>query len=215
MAYDKVGNLIREESFVSSASASNRPAGFWIRVAAHLLDQLFFCIMIVVIGVSVGIGGALYFSNKGKDLTPEERRLHAPAIFKSYAEFEAKNKHLSKDEKEQAFYDFIVNGESGVLYTAIGIYVTLLSIYFALPESSRLQGSLGKHVVGIKIVNLNYERISFFRAFVRTLIKFLFPLKLGKFYIFACFALMITVPFNKKKKSIHDMVCSTYVVYKR
>ena len=214
MAYDKVGNLIRED-FTAQTATLNRPAGFWIRVAAHLLDQLFFNIIIVIIGVSVGIGGALYFSNKVKNLTPEERRLHAPAALKSYAEFEAKNKTLEKHEKEQAFFEWIRNDEVGVLYPLLGAYVILLSLYFALPESSRLQGSLGKHVVGIKIVNLNYERIGFFRAFVRTLLKFLIPLKAGQLYVLAWLALMITVPFNKKKKSLHDMVCSTYVVYKR
>jgi uncharacterized RDD family membrane protein YckC len=177
MAYDKVGNLIREESFVSSASASNRPAGFWIRVAANLLDQLFFNLLIGSIGVSIVVGSALYSSNTGRNVTLEERKLHMPAVLKSYEEFETKNKHLTKAEQEEAFYDFIVNGEAGFLYMIIGIYVVLLSLYFAWPESSGLQGSLGKHVVGIKIVNLNYERISFFRAFVRTLIKFLFPFK--------------------------------------
>jgi uncharacterized RDD family membrane protein YckC len=84
------------------------------------------------------------------------------------------------------------------------------AFYYAIPESSKLQGSFGKHLMGIKIVNLNGERISFFRAMARNLVKII-PQYIN-FFIYI--VVYITIPFDKKKRGIHDMLCKTYVVYK-
>ena len=70
-------------------------------------------------------------------------------------------------------------------------------------ESSRYQGTLGKHIVGIKVTDIEGNQISFVRAFLR------------HFLIYATTSIGIgylTIPFTKKKQGIYDMIAGTVVV---
>jgi uncharacterized RDD family membrane protein YckC len=61
--------------------------------------------------------------------------------------------------------------------------VTLpISLYFAITESSRWQGSWGKRRRGLRVVDLAGRRIRFPRSLARTLLKFI-PLELSHFLI--------------------------------
>ncbi|MBN1518344.1 RDD family protein [Candidatus Sumerlaeota bacterium] len=79
-------------------------------------------------------------------------------------------------------------------------------IYCTFMEPSPMQGTLGKHLIGIKVVDQNGERLTFTRAIVRSLVKILsfLPCGLGIFWIF----------FNKNKLTWHDMAARTDVVNK-
>jgi uncharacterized RDD family membrane protein YckC len=77
-------------------------------------------------------------------------------------------------------------------------------LYYALCESQSWQATLGKKMVGIKVVDLSGERISFARATGRYFAKFLSWMILGVGYLMAAF--------TKRKQALHDLVAETLVV---
>lgn len=78
-------------------------------------------------------------------------------------------------------------------------------VYYGALESSSAQATLGKRAVGIKVVDLNGERLTFGRAAGRYLAM----------YISAILLLMgfIMVAFDKKKQGLHDKLANCLVVY--
>lgn len=77
-------------------------------------------------------------------------------------------------------------------------------LYYALLESSAKQGTLGKVILGMKVVDYNNQRISFARATGRYFSK-----------IISAVILMIgfiMVAFTAKKQGLHDMIAGTLVV---
>lgn len=97
--------------------------------------------------------------------------------------------------------------EGIITLSAIVWYVVLLIaqvLYFVLLESSRLQGTIGKKALGIKVVDKFGERISFGKALTRYVSKFLSGI------IFYIGYIMIGV--TKEKQGLHDMIAKTYCV---
>ena len=79
-------------------------------------------------------------------------------------------------------------------------------LYYAWMESSSNQGSLGKMACGIKVTDMNGERISFAHATGRYFASILSTLALCVGYIIA--------GFTDKKQALHDMIAKTLVVRK-
>jgi uncharacterized RDD family membrane protein YckC len=77
-------------------------------------------------------------------------------------------------------------------------------IYFAGLESSSIQATVGKKLLGLKVTTISGKRIGFLRASVRYFGKILSRL------IFMIGFLMI--PFTKKKQGLHDMIAQTLVL---
>ncbi len=77
-------------------------------------------------------------------------------------------------------------------------------LYFSILESSAKQGSLGKVVLGLKVVDYNTQRISFARATGRYFSKFISAaiLIIG----------FIMIAFTAKKQGLHDMIAGTLVI---
>ena len=84
------------------------------------------------------------------------------------------------------------------------ITLAIQFVYFAYLESSEKQATVGKMVLGLKVTDLNGQRISFARAAGRFLGKFLSSMILGIGYIMA--------GFTEKKQGLHDMIAGTLVV---
>jgi uncharacterized RDD family membrane protein YckC len=88
------------------------------------------------------------------------------------------------------------------LANLLGIIINWL--YFALMESSSSQGTLGKMVLGIKVTDLNGNRVSFGKATGRHFGKIISVIVLGIGYIM--------VAFTEKKQGLHDMMAGCLVV---
>lgn len=92
-------------------------------------------------------------------------------------------------------------------YLLVVVYSSLCFLLFnvivAIQESSKWQGTLGKFIVGIKVVDHDGNRISFHRAFIRGLYRLLSfsMLLIGYLYIF-----------GKSHRCLHDIWSKTYVV---
>ena len=90
-----------------------------------------------------------------------------------------------------------------VLVGSTGI---LFFIYVPMLESSKYQGTIGKMIMRIKIVDLEGNRISPCRSFCRLIVYLVFcALHL---YIISFF----TILFTKEKKGLHDMACKTRII---
>ncbi len=79
-------------------------------------------------------------------------------------------------------------------------------LYRSIFESSKLQGTPGKAIVGIKVVNTNFERISFLKALYRNIVKIFSSLI---FYVGFLVALG-----NPRGLTWHDSATGTFVVNK-
>ena len=87
----------------------------------------------------------------------------------------------------------------------VGLVGTLL--YYTALESSGKQATLGKMVLGLKVTDTNYQRISIGRAFGRTLSKYVSAMILLIGYIMA--------GFTERKQALHDLIAGTYVIYSK
>jgi len=76
-------------------------------------------------------------------------------------------------------------------------------LYEAFMESSSYQATLGKMIFGMKVTDLNGNRISFERATGRHFAKYLCKITLGIGYIMA--------GFTERKQGLHDLLAGTLV----
>ena len=77
-------------------------------------------------------------------------------------------------------------------------------IYYALMESSKYQATVGKIVMGIKVVNKQGQGLDFSKALLRNLSKILSAFILGIGYIM--------IIFDDRKQGLHDKIADTFVV---
>jgi uncharacterized RDD family membrane protein YckC len=96
----------------------------------------------------------------------------------------------------------IVTSLSNFISGFIGFSVNLL--YFTLFWSSKFQGTPGKILLGLKIVDVNGNKISYFTALIRYISTIISSLLLGIGYLL--------IIFDGKKQALHDKFASTYVI---
>ncbi len=94
---------------------------------------------------------------------------------------------------------------SGILVVVVCIMVAGW-LYYALMESSANQGTLGKMALGIKVTDLNGNRISFGKATGRYFGKIVSGMILYIGFIMA--------GFTEKKQALHDIMAGCLVVNK-
>lgn len=93
-----------------------------------------------------------------------------------------------------------------LVLTHLLISITCDWIYFCLMESSKYQATIGKRLLGVMVVDKDYERITYARANTRYWGKLLSGLLLGLGYLMA-FS-------HEKRQAMHDRMAGTYVVKK-
>jgi uncharacterized RDD family membrane protein YckC len=103
------------------------------------------------------------------------------------------------------FAAFLIERYEGIHLLLGGLFLFALSwLYFAGMESSKYQATLGKMLIGVRVVDAAGNRISFLRATARYFAKILSRISLGIGYFM--------VGFTKKKQGLHDMIAATVVV---
>lgn len=130
-----------------------RYAGFWLRVAANIIDSIILTTVFTLLGVSTGLFSA------------------PPGEFFQYA------------------------------YPGSIVFPWL---YYALFESSHLQATIGKHLLHIKVTDMQGARATFARATGRHFGKILSGVILAIGYLM--------VAFTKRKQGLHDILAKTLVV---
>ena len=91
---------------------------------------------------------------------------------------------------------------SSLISGLLGMVISLL--YYAWFHASESGATLGKKAVGIKVVRLDGQRISFARAVGRYFATIISSLILCIGYLMAAF--------TERKQTLHDMICDTVVV---
>lgn len=84
------------------------------------------------------------------------------------------------------------------------VFLSLCFLYNPWMESSKSQGSLGKQVFNLKVVDKEEDRLTFGRALIRLLAKII------SFALF--FAGFIMIGLSEKKEGLHDMIAKTAVI---
>jgi len=93
------------------------------------------------------------------------------------------------------------------IIAVVGYYlfaIVLGWLYFTLMESSARQATLGKMAMGIVVIDINGNRISFVRANIRYWSKIL-----SSFIFFIGY---ILAAFTEKKQALHDLIANTFVI---
>ncbi|RID86535.1 RDD family protein [Peribacillus asahii] len=180
------GDFCQNCGTILNETERTKYAGFWIRLVASMIDGIIIGIPIFIIALMLGVF-SLFSTGE-------------------ISNFESSYDSYSGDEYyEQSMTEFdvtmlIIQVVVWVLSIVIGI------LYYAGMHASKWQGTLGKMIVGIKVTDLNGQRISFLRA-------------LGRYFATILSSILyigyIIAAFTEKKQSLHDFVAKTVVVYKR
>lgn len=160
----------------TTAAALEDHAGFWKRVAAYILDFIVLYIPNMLIMKALGGDAA--------QETMKQAVMAAPGDL-----------HVFMASYEQ-FYS--------TMSTAVIITTILAWLYFAICESSPWQATLGKLALGIRVTNLQGQRISFPRALGRYAAKYASVVTLGIGFLM--------VGWTRRKQGLHDMIASTLVL---
>jgi uncharacterized RDD family membrane protein YckC len=93
----------------------------------------------------------------------------------------------------------------GVIKKIEALFSLLIAFgYFCLLESSQQQATIGKKIVGIKVTDMNANRISLLRSCGRTLAK------VPSFFIF--FIGFLMPAFTKRRQALHDIIAGCLVL---
>lgn len=98
---------------------------------------------------------------------------------------------------------------SGTIVTMVIMYIVLLGVnfgYFAGMESSARMATIGKSAMGLRVCDMNGERISFGKATGRYFGKIVSSIILGIGYLM--------VIWSDKKQALHDQMAGTLVLKK-
>jgi len=89
----------------------------------------------------------------------------------------------------------------------IWLLVTIIQVlYFTFMESSKMQATVGKMALGLKVTDLEGNKLDFTKALVRNLCRILSNITMLIGYIIAAF--------TEKKQALHDMIAGTLVLKK-
>jgi len=85
-----------------------------------------------------------------------------------------------------------------------GVSLIVTWVYFAICESSSWQGTVGKKLLGLRVTDLNGNRIGFAKATGRHFGKILSGIILGIGFVM--------IAFTDQKQGLHDMLAGTLVI---
>lgn len=152
-------------------------AGFWERFAAYLIDSF-----IVGIPLAIFTVGFIFI------------------VFGVTGTFDTiLNTSSPENMTEQQVIGIII----GYL-VIVALNIIIISVYFAGMHASKWQATIGKKLLHLKVVDLEGNRISFWRALGRyAAMAFLSGIFLIGYLLAA---------FTEKKQALHDLIAGTLVI---
>jgi uncharacterized RDD family membrane protein YckC len=153
-------------------------AGFWLRFVAVLIDGL-------VLGVIQWIAVMPFLGLLGLGVASDIQNLE------------------NMDESEAMGMMGPMMAMAGVAY--VGFFIIQI-LYYALMESSSKQATLGKMALGLKVTDINGNKIDFTKGLVRSLCRVISGMIMCIGYLIAAF--------TEKKQGLHDMIANTLVLKK-
>ena len=169
------------ESSSSSISASSY-ASFGHRLLAYIIDGF--------------VTGILYGAVLTPILTVIGLRIASESQIMST---------MTEEEATGAIIGMVGTIVGTVLTIMVAVYAVQI-LYFSVMESSKYQATLGKMAMGIKVVDLDGNRITFGAALLRSVGKIISQSIMWIGFIMAAF--------TERRQGLHDMIASTLVVKK-
>lgn len=160
----------------TTAAALEDYAGFWKRVAAYILDLIVLYIPNTIVMKMMGGDAAQDVLRQSLLSAPGD----AHVMFTAYGQFYSS------------------------MSSAMILTTAMTWLYFAVCESSGWQATVGKLALGIRVTDMDGQRISFLRALGR------YPAKILS-SIILCIGFMMA-GWTQRKQALHDMICSTLVL---
>jgi len=159
------------------------PAGFWKRYVAYFID-------IVLVYIVLELLTRMFFSDRGAG---EQMQALLSAV----------QNHQSLSPDQTAQLERTAAALSGLVVFSSIAYMVIAGIYFVLCESSAWQATLGKRLIGIKVVDAAGERIGPGRA-------------LGRFFAAGLSWLTMNIghamaAWTSEHRALHDFVADTRV----
>jgi uncharacterized RDD family membrane protein YckC len=168
------------EVLSSSETKQMNYAGFWLRFAAYIIDQFVIGVAGFIIAIPIILGIIAFGLNLDGIRHPSD--------------FFAQDGLL------------MVGGIIGLIMLAIMFSIVMKWLYYALMESSKYGGTIGKIAVSIKVVDMDGNPITFGRATGRYFSRIITNMTFFIGYILA--------GFTEKKQALHDLIASCLVVKK-
>jgi len=115
--------------------------------------------------------------------------------------FASNMENMSEGEAMGAIASIIAAASATAMITFV-----LIIVYYTLMEASKFQGTVGKIILGLKVTDINGNKLDVVKALIRNISKIISSLILLIGYIMA--------GFTEKKQALHDMIAGTLVVKK-
>jgi uncharacterized RDD family membrane protein YckC len=168
---------------VNQLATQRSPAGFWKRYVAYSID-------VVLVYIVLELLTRMFFSDHGAG---EQMQPLLSAV--------QNHQPLSPDQTAQLQHS--VAALSGLVVFSSVAYVVIAGAYFVLCESSAWQATLGKRLIGIKVIDASGKRIDPGRA-------------LGRFFAAGLSWLTLNVghamaAWTSEHRALHDFVANTRV----
>ena len=148
-------------------------AGFWKRFIAYLLDSIILAIPLFIVSIIFAV------------------LINGIAMSLFFGD-------SSMGSNPALDIMFVIVG----LIPSVLIFILCL-LYFAVFESSSWQATPGKKIIGIKVVDIQGERIALGKALLRNVGRIASSI--------LCIGYII-IGFTQKKQGLHDMIAGTLVV---
>ena len=203
-------------------------AGFWRRFVALVIDGIIVSLIVFPFAMVIGLAApnlllvevpfGLFTTTEVIREFPETKKEHGDGstsivqhhiekeevlgIWENYYEVRTTR---SKDETESSKNLIDPETEGKIDKTTSGdIEFYVIFVYWILLESSRMQGSIGKRIMGIKVVNASGGRPDIYQAVGRNLLKILSGIIL--------FIGFMMAGWTVKKQALHDKILNMLVI---
>ena len=203
-------------------------AGFWRRFVALVIDGIIVSLIVFPFAVVIGLAApnlllvevpfGLFTTTEVVRELPEVTKEHGDGstsivqhriekeqvlgIWENYYEVQTTR---SKDETESSKNLIDPGTERKIDKTTSGdIEFYVIFVYWILLESSRMQGSIGKRIMGIKVVNASGGKPDIYQTVGRNLLKILSGIIL--------FIGFMMAGWTTKKQALHDKILNMLVV---
>jgi len=195
-------NQDKNSALNNSQPESDLYANFLLRSLAWLIDFSILTLAKVILSIFIGL--VLIFMSLS---SVSEVNENCSFLLMNYSDPTGpilREQMLPKEDDSEKCLQTIVN--------LIGLFVVLTTVlftivqwlYYAISESSNWQASPGKLILGLKVVDTNFQKISFARASGRHFAKLLSLLCLGFGYLMPLF--------TERKQALHDLVANCVIV---
>ncbi len=158
--------------------SSNNYAGFWLRFVAYIIDYIIIQVLqsFIILPILAAMGVGFAMAGQGIDFS-------------------------NMSEQEMAG---MIAGMFAMMGPVILLGLAILILYYAVMESSKYQATVGKMALGLKVTDMNGNRLDFGRAFLRQISKIVSGMIMMIGYIMA--------GLSAKKQALHDMIAGALVI---